>query len=91
VLAQHRRGEADEQVAATSLGRNTARRQWPTPSMTPGWVSIGSTPARASEDLPPPLMPSTSTKARPPAAWRRSRSSTSPIALVRPKKIGACS
>ena len=59
--------------------------------MTPGWVMVGSTPARTSEDLPHPLGPKTRTNAFPWAAWRTSLSLISPIALVRPKKTGACS
>ena len=49
----------------TSVGRNTARRQKVMPSMTPGLVSIGSTPARTTDDLPPPLMPRINTSERP--------------------------
>ena len=76
---------------AAALGRNTHQRHRPTPSTTPGWVIVGSTPARTSDDLPQPLMPKTSRKAEPRAAWDTSASLTSPTAWVRPKNTGACS
>ena len=75
----------------TSLGRMTARRQTPTPSMTPGLTSHGRTPARTRELLPTPLPPKTRTKARSAAACFFSIASTSSMARVRPKKIDACS
>src|SRR5262249_20108373 len=52
---------------------------------------VGNTPERTSDDLPTPLIPSTSTNGVPSAAWARSAVKTSPMALVRPKNIGACS
>ncbi len=68
-----------------------ARRHSPMPSMTPGWIRSGRTPARASELLPPPLMPVTITNAHPAAARRRSASSTSAAARARPAKRSRCS
>ena len=92
MLAQQRlRRAPSKRSPRTSVGLNTARRQSPTPSMTPGFVSIGSTPARTTDDLPPPLMPRISTNARPSAACSRSAFRTSETALVLPKNTGACS
>ena len=76
---------------AASAGRSTARRQRETPGMAPCWTRFGTTPARTRDDLPLPLIPSTSTNARPAAAWSRSAFTTSPTACARPKKIAACS
>ena len=56
-----------------------------------GWVNSGSTPARTSELLPEPLAPTTNTNGRSARACACKASNTSPIARVRPWKIGACS
>ena len=49
---QQRLGQAREKDRSfASPGRSTARRHRPMPSMTPGWVRSGKTPARASAAL----------------------------------------
>ena len=56
-----------------------------------GFIKRGMMPAFASDDLPEPLAPETSKKARPPRALAASSSVAFITAASRPKKIGACS
>jgi hypothetical protein len=50
------RASASREVAPAA-GRNTVQRQNSTPSTPPGRISVGSSPARISDDLPTPLAP----------------------------------
>ena len=77
--------------ACPSLGFSRATRQTSTEATTPGVVSRGISPARASEDLPVPLAPTISRNGVPrsDAAARRRRASS--MARARPKNTAACS
>ena len=75
---------------APSRGLRIACRQTSIPLTARARNSRGNTPARTSDDLPLPLMPSTRTNGRAAAACRCRRSSMSLIAAVRPKKIASC-
>ena len=83
--------QAEEDVGALALGRNTARRRNAAPLMRCGFISLGTTPAFTSDDLPEPLAPDTNRKARPARALAASCSIAFVTAASRPKKIGACS
>ena len=76
--------------APSCEGVRTTQRQPAICSSSSSSAMAGSTPARASEDLPLPLAPDRSRKAQPSracslSAWRASRISSS-----RPKNTGAC-
>ena len=74
-----------------SDGRITACRHSVALPTTPGCSNSGNTPARTSDDLPPPLMLTISTNARCACPCARSFASTLAVAAVRPKNTGACS
>src|SRR5262249_60398930 len=56
----------------------------------PAAVSLGTRPARTSEDLPDPLGPSTSRNGQPFSAASLSRSVALAMSRLRPKNTGAC-
>ncbi len=58
--------------------------------MTPGVVSRGSKPARASEDFPEPLAPTTNRYGEPRLPASRHRSTARAVSWLRPKNTGAC-